>query len=417
MKSSRLLPLAGALLVFIAMMPLGCSSDKPVPWAASTQPQNPRAAPAPVAPRRPAPPAAVATTPTPTAPAPVASRPRSLPVSRPATTTTSTGEVVRTVRVFCDSNPTPIWIPNPRYQGQDRRGPDAAGNQPWVRQVDPYSTLLSLGARPVMTLYVGTLNRAPVWCDDQWNPRRMRIGRYGGLALDWAKEGNYSDPPDPRAVRACAMLAMDPMFYGDDSYPGPRPIMIDIEGTKSVNLIGAEPSLENRRASIQHMIKAIRAAKEGSQGRCEVWGYGWFPQAMYYPKDQLPIYEKTRDIERELAKEVSAVCLSLYSSDEVVADPEHWFKGLDYIQGLIDKDFPEFQARKVVLVYPRWELVWPEKAKPQHVAMNGKPVPMEFWKRQIDALVKGGWDIYVWMGMTVVDGAEEHLQYVGRFAK
>ena len=423
MKLARLWPLAAALLVAIAAIPPGCSSEQSVPWAASTQPHAPRAA-VPPPTTRPRgvtpPPRAVAAAPAApqanaaTVPPRAATRP-----ARPATTTTSTGEVVRTVRVFCDSNPTPIFQPNPRYQGVDRRGPDAAGNEPWIRQNDCYSTLLKLGARPAFVLYIGTMNRARTWCDDQWNPKPMPIGRYGGMGIDWSREGNYTDPPEPRAIRACARLAMDPMFYRDDSYPaGPRPMMIDIEATKSVNLVGIQPTVENRRASIRHMIECIRAAKAGSQGKCEVWGYGWIPQAMYYPKAELPTYEKTRDLERELANEVSGVCLSLYNWDKPVqTGGESWWEDLNSVQAIIDKDFPEFNNRKVVLVHPRWSVIWPDKLPPEQAAMDGKAIPLALWKRQIDTLVKGGWELFIWIGPTLGDDVMEHFEYACRFAK
>jgi hypothetical protein len=212
---------------------------------------------------------------------------------------------------------------------------------------------------------------------------------------------------------------MDPMIYGDDSYPGPRPIVLDIEGTKSLNLTGVEPTLENRRASLKHMTECVRAAKQGSQGKCDVWGYGWFPQAMYYPKDQLDIYEKTRDLERELAKEVSGICQGLYSWDGPVAtNGESWFDDLkNHVQAPIDKYFPELNDRKVMLVLPRWQLIWPEKAKPEHAALQNKPIPIELWKRQIDTLVKERWELFIWLGGTTSEGVEEHLEYACRFAK
>jgi hypothetical protein len=149
-----------------------------------------------------------------------------------------------------------------------------------------------------------------------------------------------------------------------------------------------------------------------------VYGYGWFPQAMYYPEDQLHIYEKTRDAERELAKESSGICLSLYSWDEVVVTGgESWFKDHANVQRLIDKYYPEFNKRKVVLMLPRWQVIWPQNIKPEQAALEGKPIPIELWRRQIDTLVKGGWDILVWTGPTLTDGVEEHLEYVCRFAK
>jgi hypothetical protein len=287
-----------------------------------------------------------------------------------------------------------------------------------MRHPDSYAMLMSMGARPVMTIYPATLNIARTWCDDQWNAKPMRIGPWGGVALDWSRAGNHTDPPNLRALAACAKLAVNPSFYGDDSPPGPRPIMIDIEGTKSINLVGAEHTIENRRQSIRHMIDCIRTAKEATGGKCEVWGYGWFPQAMYYPKDQLPIYEKTRDVEAELAKEASAVCLSLYNWDRVAeTDGAQWFEDLAGVEALIDKDFLQFKHRKVVLMLPVWQVIWPEHVKPEHAAMNGKPVPLELWKRQIDVLVKHGWDIYVWTGSVVIDDIRPHLEYVGRFAK
>jgi hypothetical protein len=339
--------------------------------------------------------------------------------SRPATTTTSTGEVVKTVRVFCDSNPTPVFVPNYRHQGADKTRRDAAGNLPWARNYDCYETLRDLGCRLVVPAYIQTLNYAFTWADDAGNPRPMAVTAWGGQRLDWSRSRNNSDPPNAVAIRAVTKLAVDPTFYGDYDGPGPRPVMLDIEGTKTLNLVGLEPTKENRRAMIRHMIDAVRAVKEESKGQCEVWGYGWFPLRIYYKPEDLPLLKETEDLEKELAGEIGAVCLSLYNWDKCVeTGGAHWFDN-DFkgVTEFVDTQWPQFKHRKVCLVTPVWQVIWPERAKPEHAALSGKPLPLDLWKRQIDALVKAGWDVYLWTGPNLVDDIRPHLEYAARFGR
>ena len=338
--------------------------------------------------------------------------------SRPATTTTSNGEVVKTVRVFCDSNPTPVFMPNYRHKGTNKNLRDAEGNRPWVRNFDSYETLRGLGCRLVVPMYESTLNYAFTWADDAGNPRPMPVGGWGGMRVDWSRSRDNVDPPNPVAIRAVTKLAVDPTFYGDHDGPGPRPVMLDIENTKSVNLRGLAPTKENRRAMVRHMINAVRAAREESKGGCEVWGYGWFPLRVYYRPEDLPLLKDTEDLERELAGELGAICLHLYNWDACVeSGGESWFNDFKGVTDYIHSDWPQFKDRKVCLVCPVWQVIWPDKMKPELVALNGKPLPLALWKRQIDALVKAGWDIYLWTGPTLVDDIKPHLEYAARFAK
>jgi hypothetical protein len=219
------------------------------------------------------------------------------------------------------------------------------------------------------------------------------------------------------ALRACTRLAMDPTLYGDFDSPGPRPIMLDIESTRSVNLHGAEFSKENFQAAAGHMLKAIRAVKEESEGKCEVWAYAWFPMAIYFPQDQQHNWVHVRELERTIAPELSAACVGLYNWDQCVAtNGESWFDDHESVETWL-KLYPQFKDRKVALVRPLWEVIWPQNVKPEHRAMHGKPIPLELWKRQIDALVRTGWDLYLWMPSALVDDVRPHLEYVARFAK
>jgi hypothetical protein len=294
---------------------------------------------------------------------------------------------------------------------------DALGNQPWVRNNDCYSTLRGLGCRPVMPIYNGTLNRAFTWADDQGNPRRMPIAVGGGQGVLFAREGNFSDPPDLIAVRACTKLAVNPTLYGDRDGTGTRPVMLAIESTKTVNVHGVELSRANFQAAALRMLSAIRAVKEESQGKCEVWGYAWFPMAMYIPPHLPQARDHVRELERTIAPELDAACVALYNWDEPLAtNGESWWVDYGNVKAWLGL-YPQFKDRKVCLVLPVWQVIWPEHAKPEHVAMNGKPIPLELWKRQIDTLVKDGWDLYLWTGGTTLDGIRPHLEYAARFGK
>jgi hypothetical protein len=331
-----------------------------------------------------------------------------LPTTLPAdlrTRLTQTGLVTRPVRVYCESNPTPINQPNPEWTNDGRNTDPDHNRQPrFVRNLRTHQYMLDKGFKPVFVVYNGTLNRALTWADA---PPQANLSR---VQIDWKKEGAHSNPPTEPTVKAVATLAFDPSRFGD-TLGRHRPIMFDIEAASEVNVDPGAP-LEQRRAAVQHMIDTVRWARQASHERCDIWFYQ-YPHLVPF-RDDL----KVLDLNREFARQLNTLCYCFYNWDASAATRgDYWFTEITLGDLEIARLYPEFTANKIAVLIPVWQIYWPDPKTPEITALDGKPIPLDLWKRQVDFAIARGWDIFIWTGLLSLDPIREHLDYVAKWAQ
>jgi hypothetical protein len=283
----------------------------------------------------------------------------------------------RRPRIYCDSNPTPIGGPIPCE-----------------------SLMISLGYRPCVIVYDGTLNRATMW-DQLPRQPRSRIKGWSGTEQD------NIDPPTERAVRAIAKLARDPSWFGDSGTPL-RPIIFDIEGSKVIN--STDPSLAARRTALKAEIDAMTWAK--AESGCPVAVYMGPPLSGDKFEDDLA------DLRKAFYAKASFAIASLYDWDAMAeTGGEYWFDLAAAEDARIARECPEFAHNKVAFVCPTWQIYWPQNLiHKENAKLADKPIPLDVWKRQIDWLVAHDWDIFVWTGSLPPEPIKEHIAYVAKVA-
>ena len=59
--------------------------------------------------------------------------------------------------------------------------------------------------------------------------------------------------------------------------------------------------------------------------------------------------------------------------------------------------FCDTNPTPILFPNPAYQVWWIEKY-PQIAAMDGKPVPMEIWRKQLQFLLDRGYQLFVWTG-------------------
>ncbi|HEY7119089.1 MAG TPA: hypothetical protein VH475_21035 [Tepidisphaeraceae bacterium] len=299
------------------------------------------------------------------------------PQQAPAAAAMPQPQQSRRPRIYCDTNVTPIGGPGPCQ-----------------------NLMISLGFRPCVMVYDGTLNRATMW-DQLPRQPKSRIKAWSGA------EQNNIDPPSERAVRAVAKVARDPSWFGDPATPL-RPIIFDIEGSKVIN--SNDPSLAARRAALKAEIDAMTWAK--AESGCPVAVYMGPPLSGDKFEDDLA------DLRKAFYAKASFASASLYDYDPMAeTNGEYWFDLAAAEDARIARECPAYARNKVAFVCPAWQIYWPKNLiDKDHAKLADKPVPLDLWKRQIDWLVEHDWDIFVWTGSLAPEPIRDHLAYVAQVA-
>lgn len=351
-------------------------------------------------------------------------------------------------RVFFDYNITPIFLKNPKWVNENWREPDRNGRFQHERNTEAAEYMLKSGAfiaAPIV--YNGTLNQSGQWWDFEKNDWEKQVrptsNRWLYPAVDADKRPrhqNYSDPMDPRAIKAVCQLWRRAYAFGAP-VKAFRPMWIDNEGTKTYS---ATDTAAERVKSVRAYMKAADAFREYTNQNSDLelytygghfWQYG--PQLSEYDAQQKfdaattdaerakwkAEVENIREfivLEREHARRYSGYTLSAYNWD-VLAEQggEGFFGVLNAHDVTINLHYPQWRNNKVVFVTPTWQIYWPQNGlDPAGLrAMTGKPLPLELWKKQIDYAVSRGWEIYVWIGAGDFDLApiKPHIDYLLRF--
>ena len=352
-------------------------------------------------------------------------------------------------RVFFDYNITPIFLQNPKWVNENWREPDRNGRFQHERNTEPAEYMLKSGAfiaAPIV--YNGTFNLSGLWWDFQKNDWESLVrptsNRWILPGLDADKKSrhqNYSDPIDPRAIKAVCQLWRRAYAF-DAPVKAYRPMWLDIEATKTYSATDTTADLVK---SLRAYMKVADAFREyTNQGyELELYTYGghfwqYRPQLDEYDAQQ-KLEAATTDaertkwkaevenirefvaLEREHAKRYSGYTQSAYNSNLVAQQgAEGFFNNLNGAEILINLHYPQWRHNKIAFVTPTWQIYGATENGLDPAGLKarmGKPVPIELWKKEIDYAVSRGWDLYLWIGTFDFDLApiKPHIDYLLRF--
>lgn len=338
----------------------------------------------------------------------------------PPTTLPSAGIAPgKVVRVFCESNPTPILGPNPDWTGglnpatgqRDRSIPvtDPDGRPLWIRVNRATQYLADLGCRQAFFVYDGTLNRSSIWSDAQGN---LLAANAPGTSPDTVK----SMPPTEASVRACARLAQRCNRYGDAGTSF-RPMIFDLENAR----MGYDPAapLAARRQVLSDWIQTLKWARAQTVNTVPLYAYYAPPFSAAYEGD-VEMTADVADLYDQMRRQLSGVVVSCVNGDpETNTDGESWFEHVRHLDTLIERQCPEFRRAKIAIVNPLWHVdnpaseLWAPKA-----ARNRQPLPIELWRRQLRYLVDHDWDVLVWVAdVNPAEPVREHLEYAASLGR
>jgi hypothetical protein len=351
-------------------------------------------------------------------------------------------------RVFFDYNITPIFVKNPKWVNENGREPDRNGRFQHERNVEPAEYMLKSGAFiPAPIVYSGTLNQSGQWWDferNDWEQNvRMTSNRWKlptTTADGKPRHENYSDPMDPRAIRAVCQLWRRAYAF-NAPVRAFRPMWLDIESTKTYNATDTTAGLVK---SVRAYMRAADVFREytNQMSNLELYTYGgqfwqYRPYLSEYDAQQ-KLEAATTDgerakwkaevenirefivLEREHAKRYSGFTLSAYNWDLLAEQGgDGFFNVLNTGDVVINLHYPQWRHNKVAFVTPYWQIYWPQNGLDPAAlrAKAGKPVPIELWKKQIDYAVSRGWDLYMYVGTGDFDltPIKAHVDYLLRF--
>ena len=165
----------------------------------------------------------------------------------------------------------------------------------------------------------------------------------------WPAEANHAHPPTEPAVRAVARIAAD----------AGRPLIFDIENQDGTVLpVTAD---------------MVRWATE--EGVKAVYGYAvpqWIPAV----------------------PGLAGACFTFYNENaSALSGGESWFAAVDDAERMLAGD----PRPRLAFVTPLWAIFWLDQEPYAGVRhLNGTPVDLALWRRQIERLRDGGWDVVFW---------------------
>lgn len=344
----------------------------------------------------------------------------------------------RPMRVFMDSNPTPIFIPNPKWHPApdgSAKEPDAIGQHRFVRNFAPHDYMLHLGFIPSFILYDGTLNRASCYigADGKLEELRPALNRW---AWDPKRETDQTERLDRHIIRGLAQLARNPSVYGADLKPY-RPIFIDIEGSKIINGIEMVegkpvPGLNNPvefRKSLEHQLKLLEGLRSVTGEEHEIYWYAnysfwqlkdqWSDGRWEKDPQQAEAFAECKRLLSETSRRLSGVTAQLYNTDfSIETDGEGWFAQVKMVEASIVRDMPQFANSKIAFLQPLHQVYWPHNLiNKENAALNGTPVDLELWKKMLRYLHANGWDVFIWTGEMRLEEIRPHLDAAAEFVR
>lgn len=351
-------------------------------------------------------------------------------------------------RVFFDYNITPVFFKNPKWVNENWREPDRNGRFQHERNTEAAEYMLKSGAFiPAPIVYNGTLNLSGYWWDfdkNDWEPSvRMTSNRwkYPFTTADGRdRHQNYSDPMDPRAIKAVCQLWRQAYAF-NAPVKAFRPMWLDIEATKTYNQTS---TAAERVKAVRAYMKAADVFREYANQsiNLELYTYGghfWQerPELDEYDaqqkldaattdaerakwKAEVESIREFTTLEREHAKRYSGYTLSAYNWDLLAEQGgDGFFDRLNSGDVMINLHYPQWRNNKIVFVTPVWQIYWPQNGLDPAAlrAKIGKPLPLDLWKKQIDYAVSRGWDIYMFVGTGDFDltPIKPHIDYLLRF--
>lgn len=289
-------------------------------------------------------------------------------------------------RIFTDANVTPILGPNPEWTGVD----DKIHPQ-WVQNFPMHDLLVEMGFSEMPMIYDGSLNRAPIWVNDDMTYRDSNT-------LDWSREGGFNQPPEERAVRMAASIMNKANTFSLKSEMH-LPFLFDLENPFFA--VSVSESDEKRQLVVDAMVKTVEWAKF-SAPYSEV---GWFSALPMSNGDflntpaLLDAYRKYHtDFCKVLASRMDFNAPGFYNWDLIAVSPNTWFQQVETTTRILD-EFYSYMPRVAVLT-PTYQIYNPVYWK-QVADLNGKAIPYALWKKQIQFLVDRDYAIYLWPGGTI----------------
>jgi hypothetical protein len=307
---------------------------------------------------------------------------------------------MKRARIYQDVNLTPIQQPNPKWKGADGKTIDQGSTDPnpmpdgtpkWIQNFPLYDSMKELGFEEMQMIYDGTLNRAPVWCKDDFS--LVKPGE-----LDWTRGGNLASPPQKQAIEMIMHLNNqgDAFVKGGTSH---LPIIFDLEN-QSVNYNDSMfENFNDGKEKIENLVNAVNYAKGWSRwGVVPPVGHYQYPMMLnnFGENRQTDVWFANSGLQ-DLIDVIDFAAPSFYTINWMIDNPQNWF---DMVQA-----FTSFYERRckhlprVAVVCPAYQAYWPEQQIYQkYIPFNNQPVPLEVWKKQLRFLVDRDYDIFVWAG-------------------
>jgi hypothetical protein len=307
---------------------------------------------------------------------------------------------MKRARIYQDVNLTPIAQPNPKWRGSDGKSiaegsvdpnPMPDGTPKWIQNFPLYDSMKELGFEEMQMIYDGTLNRAPVWCKDDFS--FVKPGE-----LDWTRGGNLSAPPQKQAVE----MIMHLNNQGDAFVPGGTPhlpIIFDLENP-SVNYNDSMfETFNDGKEKIENLVNAVNYAKGWSRwGNVPPVGHYQYPMMLtnFGENRQTDVWFSNSGLQ-ELVDTIDFVAPSFYTINWMIDHPQNWFDGVQSFTSFYDRRCKHLP--KVAVVCPAYQAYWPEQdIYKKYIPFNNQPVDLEVWKKQLRFLVERDYDIFVWAG-------------------
>jgi hypothetical protein len=384
---------------------------------------------------------------------------------------------MRRPRIYQDINLTPIKQPNPLWVGRDGKKQWEGSTDPedmpngtpkWIQDFLQFDAMKSLGFEEMFMLYDGTLNRAPVWCNDKPNPAaeiNPATGKpYDPTAskwifelrkkeeIDWNRQGNFSAPPQEKQIQMCMHLNHTGPVYNPKAKPY-NPIIFDLENPSvdyqnsmfdkpprkpRVELAwdntGAmwlreqdDPAYqkevrESGKWEIENIVNSVQYARNWHRwASMPPIGHYQFP----WPLNNFQTNRQTDDWYihsglRDLCEIIDFCAPSFYNinwNHWSLGNPSTWYDVVDLCTTLYDRRCSHLP--RVAVITPTYSVFWPEQEQyKKYLPDADKAMPLEVWKRQVNYLVERDYDIMIWSGMIpLTPEVYGNLQYVAELAR
>jgi hypothetical protein len=299
---------------------------------------------------------------------------------------------MRKCRIYADTNLTPILGLNPLWKDDVGDGvgkePDLAGHPKFIRNYPCHDYMVNtLHFERMFMVYDGTVNAAPVWCNDD-----LTLKTVDPRALDWSRAGNFSNPPQKLQVQMCAKLATEAKHFPVSTSESFIPVIFDFEN----------PSFDGTPESIDRMTLACNWVKQVHQN-LRVGSY-------YYPfhENKEAAFNSSW---KAFSEAINFVAPSFYPWNLPALHPHSLFGMMEDTTSLLDRFYSHLP--RVAVIVPTWQIYWNDLAL---APMNGKYIPFDYWQKILMFLNDRGYDLFPWMpGILLDDNAKKYLGEVNKY--